>query len=36
MLLLQDPGAKATAAGGPQLTPLLTPAAAGASVVVGF
>ncbi len=36
MLLLQDPGAKATSAGGPQWTPLLTPAAAGASVVVGF
>ena len=36
MLLLQAPGPAAQAAGGPRLTPLLTPASAGASVAVGF
>lgn len=36
MLLLQDARANATSSGGPLVTPLLTPAAAGASVSVGF
>jgi tetratricopeptide (TPR) repeat protein len=36
ILLLQDAGANAVASAGPQVTPLLTPASAGASVVVGF